>query len=615
VAGTKVVVWYLAANEATDWPKAVMLVQEFDTTIWPKLTGLMGRTPISDVGTGLVVAETDARLDVLLVDMAGSKQASTLPSGLGACKAMPAHIYLSRTLSNQGLIAQAAHEFMHAIQFSINVAAPCLDNYYTTLEATAVWATHHVYPKNDWEHTYAKHYLENTWVSRPYDWRPATGLQGLFVKEENASLFRYGAYVFPLFLETRFGAGVVKSIWDKTTGTTNELFAIESAIVAAGSSFHKEWPKFIAANWNRDTIKTYFNADAMVVNVDLNGDETLTMAAGGTRSLTHPVTLEHASAAYYRVVFGDSASRSIAIVNGLSFKAESVDLTGWGNNLAFTGLNALQRQGASLQVFVKVNGAWLNAPTNLTNVPWFTVCRDDPAGKIDEMIFMYGNSEIGPSAPNYTALEPRAANPGVLATNIGCRDWTGSLSMSKPLPGGTETLKISNITLKNALPTAAPSPGDGPADYPFAAGEQIAPGFGWIYSISSGSAAWTYNALANGCTDTGSKTFAIGGPNPVIMNSGFTPPGTANHGMTLPGFLVNAVLTVPLAYDWRCVASDGKVTTGTDVVGTGLDVHVVLNDANVRIAPATGLSVGGTEAQSGEAPDATGSWSLQGATN
>lgn len=269
-----------------------------------------------------------------------------------------------------------------------------------------------------------------------------------------------------------------------------------------------------------------------------------------------------------------------------------------------------------MQVFVKVNGAWKSGPTNLTHVPWFTVCRDDPAGRIEEMIFMYANAEISPDAPNYEALEPKVKAPGLLATNIGCRDWTGSLSMSTPLPGGAETLAITGITLKNVLPTAAPAPGDGPAAYPFAPGEQIAPGFGWVYAITAGSAKWNYNSSDNGCTRSGSKTFDIGGPNPVITNSGYTPPGAVDHGLILPGFLVNAIPTVmALSHDWRCVASDGTVTTGTDVVGTGLDVHVVPDDAAVRIAPGTGLSVGGTGAQSGGAPDATGSWSLQGAVN
>lgn len=603
VAGTNVVVWYLAANETTDLPKAAMLVQEFDTTIWPKLTGLMGRTPLSDAGTGLP-GETDARLDVLLVDLPGTKEAETVTSTIIGCKAVPAHIYLSRALPNRGLIAQAAHEFMHAIQFSINVRASCLENYYTTLEATAVWATNYVYPLNDWEHTYAKYYLTGNNVSNSYDYRPA-----------KQSPFRYGAYVFPLFLETRFGPSIVKGIWDQTTTFNDELFAIEGAIVAAGSSFSEEWPKFVVANWNRDTITTYAKADTLFEKADLNGDAPFTLPAGGTGSLTHALSLEHASAAYYRVAFGDSVSRSVAIVNGLSFSADSVDMSGFGNNLAFTGLDALSRRGASMQVFVKVNGAWQSEPADMVNAPWHMFCRDDPAGKVEEIIFMYANAEISPTAPNYT-LTPRRRGPGLLATNIGCRDWTGDLSMSRPLPGGSETLVISGIVLKNVMPTAAPSPGAGPPAYPLAAGSQTGPGFGWVYAITSGSATWTYNDNSDGCTRTGSDTFAIAGPNPGITNSGYTPPGAANHGIAIPMFLGNALPAVAnLAYDWRCVGPGGAVTTGTNVVGTNLDVGVSVDDPSVRISTSTGLSVSGTGAQSRAFPDATGSWSLQGATN
>ncbi|MDH5540442.1 MAG: hypothetical protein OEY03_13660 [Rhizobacter sp.] len=57
------------------------------------------------------------------------------------------------------------------------------------------------------------------------------------------------------------------------------------------------------------------------------------------------------------------------------------------------------------------------------------------------------------------------------------------------------------------------------------------------------------------------------------------------------------------------------MTTGTDIVGTTLDVHAVIDDPNLRISASTGLSVSGTGSQSGDAPDATGTWSLQGQTN
>lgn len=604
VEGTKVVVWYLEANEAADRPKAVLLAGEYDNKIWPELTGTMGRTPPSDVGTGLLQAETDGRLDVILVDMPANKEGSTFPSGY-ACKAVSTHIYLNRNLSNQGLVAQAAHEFMHSIQWSIDVVAPCLEAYYTTQEATAVWATHRVYPTNNWEQKYAKHYLKGGWVSEPYDHRPARD-----------SLFRYGAYVLPLFLQTRFGDSIVKAIWDKTTQYSQELFAIDSALGAAGSSLEQEWPKFIAANWNQETIRTYRDADPPLLDhVDLNGDDTLTMDSSGTVYLGHDLELKHAAAAYFRVVFGDSAARSITIVNGLRFRADAQNQTGFGDNLVLTGLDTLDRRGASLQVFLKINGTWQSGPSNLTNVPWLSICRDDPAGKIDEMIFMYGNSEFLTGAPNYQQLVPRTKNPGVLATSVGCRDWTGSLTMTAPLSHGTEKLTINGIKLTNALPTAAPPPGPGPAAYPLAAGQDVSPGFGWVYRIADGSATWTYSDDGDGCTRQGRQTFDIKGPNPIITTSGFVPPASAlSRAIVIPGFLNNVLQSVAnLSYDWRCVDSDGTVTTGNQVTGTRLDIAVAPNDPAVRITPG-GLMVGGTGAQAGD-ESSSGNWLLQAATN
>ena len=82
---------------------------------------------------------------------------------------------------------------------------------------------------------------------------------------------------------------------------------------------------------------------------------------------------------------------------------------------------------------------------------------------------MYGNGEISDGQPNYTVLTPVSQQPGLVATDIGCRDWTGSLNMTRPLmsmaplqTAGSETLSISNITLENVMASAAPTPGGDP---------------------------------------------------------------------------------------------------------------------------------------------------------
>lgn len=600
--GLHVAVWYETANESVDMASAQILLQELETKIWPSLTTLMGRTPVSDLGSGLITSETDGRLDVMLVDMPGNSQGRTSPSA-SKCKATPTHIYLSRTLPIRGLLAQAAHEFMHAIQYSYD-SKSCVNDYYTTLEATAVWATNYVYPKNNWEHTYANSYLKGSYVGVAYDDRTAP------------PLFRYGAYVLPLFLQTRFDALIVKDIWDQTLVYSQELYAINGALVGRGSTFEKEWPKFVASNWNRDTLDTYVKFDSLTVAADMEADTVFAVPAGGGGTEQQAAALPHASSAYYRVKINDPATRSLTFVNGWSFMADAQDLSGgFGPTLTYTGLGLLERQGASMQIFLKINGVWQSAPHNLKNVPWFTACRDDPAGKIEEIVFMYANAEISPSAPNYTELTSRGAlNPGLFATNIGCRNWTGSLSLTRPLEGGQETIAISNIVMKNEMATAVPAPGGEPASYPIPVGETISPGYGYVYSIVSGNAAWNYSNYTgdaiNHCTDTGSKSFSIANPMPTHTFSHWTPPGGAARGAFLTGFVgMNALF---LSYDWRCVNS-GTVSTGSDITNGSNDITTSIDDAAVRFS-ANGLSISGTGVQTGD-PDVTGTWSLQGATN
>lgn len=611
VQGTHVVVWYEAANEAGDKPNAEMLVHEFDTLIWPKLTGTMGREPLSDVGTG-IVSETDPRLDVVLVDLPGGAEGKTVTLGMG-CKSRPSIVYLKRDLATSGLKAQAAHEFMHVLQYTVPVAAGCANDYKTTIEATAAWASHHAYPDIKWEKTYAKAYLWDNWVNQSYDQPPA----------DNA-LFRYGAYVLPLFLETRFGAGIVKSIWDKTTERTNELSAIDGALVDAGSSFAKEWPKFIAANWNRETIRTYRDV-GLSERADPNEETTFMLGGSGSKSLFHEVTLAHAASAYYRVVLNDSAARSLVLINGWTFEASVKDLGGLGNALFYKGMGTLARQGLSLQVFLKVGGSWQSEPVDLSKSPWVHVCRDNPAGKIDEMIFMYGNAEISPSAPNYGEHRSTGAlDPGLLVTNIGCRDWTGSMDLTRTLSGGnggTEHMRITGIRLKpaDAYPGAAPVPGSGPAEYALdPAANAASPGFGWVYKIAAGTANWTYDYATSDCTHHGSSSFGIAGDTPMITSTAWTPPGAAERGWIIPGLLNNpSVLqtAIALKYNYHCVHSDGSVDDGTTQVGTGLQITVLPNDSAVRV-DTSGLAVRGTGAQSANQPaSTTGTWSLQGATN
>lgn len=41
----------------------------------------------------------------------------------------------------------------------------------------------------------------------------------------------------------------------------------------------------------------------------------------------------------------------------------------------------------------------------MTNVPWIAICRDNPAGRVEEVVFMYGNGEVDRGDPNYAGLQ------------------------------------------------------------------------------------------------------------------------------------------------------------------------------------------------------------------
>ena len=625
VAGTHVVVWYETARADTDFPKAAALAAEFDNTIWPKLTGLMGRVPKSDLGSTLF-NETDGRLDVILEELDKGIEGTTIPV-TWAYEDTAVKISLSRDLSLQGLKAQGAHEFMHAIQFSIDVQAFSLSSYATIKEATASWASHYVYPGNGWETKYAQYYLKGTQNGYSYD---APGNDN--GKANDA--FRYGAYVLPLFLETQFGPGIVKDIWNRTVSESFEMDAISKAIVARGSTFEDQWRKFIAFCWNQNTIndatRLYQASGVMTFTTapdnpaqDIEEDLSLSLA-NGYAAANHDVNLPHASMAFYRVKFAGSDSRSVTFVNGLNYGLDTFDDGGVGRALRFTGLQPNQREGVSMQLYLKVNGVWQSAPVDVTNVPWIAICRDNPAGKVDEVVFMYGNGEIDRGDANYEALRvPGTMGPGLIATDIGCRDWTARLDMKRPVDVGTglETFTLKNVTLTNALSTAAPQPGGPKPPYGLAPGEQVQPGFGFIYKVTGGTAEWTYNQHIGGsttCDYAGGKTYPVSGGSPVgaipvLTLSNYTPPGNASRSLITVGLAINALADfVSLSADWRCVDGDGKVTTGTATsIATPMDL--LIHELSPARVSAGGLLITGTGAQThaGESdPKVTGTWTL-----
>jgi hypothetical protein len=609
VVGTKVAVWYLAAYEATDQPKAVVLLNEFERSsgIWDRLTALMGRTPIADTGSFGLMSKTDGILDVVLVDTMGPKgEGTTYTSSMTVCRAQPAYIYLNRNLAIDGLFANAAHEFMHAIQFSYN-SIGCPTDYYTIKEATAVWATHYMYPQGifgtRWETRYAPNYLGQP--NKAFDQNPGD------------DLFRYGAYLFPLYLENRFGAAVVKEIWDKTTSSASELRAINSALVDNHSKTLDEvWPQFAAANYSQNDPANYALTLQALKTSDLTKlaeDYTDASNFTGTAWVPFSVNLPHTSASYHRMTFSRLDTRNLMIVNGISYKATAESYPGYNGSVVYGSfLTDDERRGASVQLLYKINGNWLSGTVNLTNVQLpMLVCRDDPATLVDEIVFIYSNGEFDPAKPNYSTLAPRGISPGMHITNIGCRAWTGTFNLVNNVgPGSVQETLTGTITAKPVqfAPSITPAPDPGPYDKSV---DHISMSGGTYIYAESGAFHWsrsgTYFSSSKTCIQSGTLDYGPIAMHPVGGFGDMVLSGASDHvaHILTPGDTCSSPVGCwAAAFDDSC--SLYNPTTSTDFTSM---MVMTLPNGSTHLS-ADGLSVTGTGAETLNPPKVTGTWSF-----
>jgi hypothetical protein len=237
-AGGKVRIWWRNGvdTSARAGQVASLLVTEIDTNIWPKLTGLMGREPLSDQGVGCFNGE-DGALDIYITDrtLPGYAHALTLAYP-GACTGTPAFIIFDQpraghdygTMDPAKLQAwQYAHEIFHAIQFAYSYGGPC-SAFQEMDEATAMWAAEHVYPTEQFE-----------W-DRYGEWFRSNG-QGLYPQAG------YGAW--PLFssITKRHGNERIRLLYEAAQSVSGSYDAIE-VIVPGGIDGY--WPQFVRDLWD-----------------------------------------------------------------------------------------------------------------------------------------------------------------------------------------------------------------------------------------------------------------------------------------------------------------------------------------------------------------------------
>lgn len=123
-----------------------------------------------------------------------------------------------------------AHELYHAVQFAYDVSEA---SYF--MEMSSTWMEEEAYPQVNDNYNYLPYFFTST----------QTGLQA-------GDIHRYASFIWPKFLEERFGRQIMRDMWAKCQ-SVGAAAAWPIVIDSAGSTIESEFTRFVL--WN------YFTGD------------------------------------------------------------------------------------------------------------------------------------------------------------------------------------------------------------------------------------------------------------------------------------------------------------------------------------------------------------------
>src|SRR5579884_9832 len=431
--------WYDARSAAGNQRStAIKLVKELDSTIWHKLTTLMGVVPVSDP------------LNICLVP--------SLPGGaLGdthaksGCDKTAAYIDMLGSLSEKTGRDVLAHEFMHVLQFALNVS--CGDQWWR--ESTGEWAENFVYPTDNREHTFSSAYMTTT--EDPLD------------KTEPTFNRYYGEYLFALLIQHLDGPKVIGTIWRREEKQPL-LKAIDDSVSGGLNSL---WPQFALDNWNHAPADVYEKWDGGKPNLDAVYNHvavTPLTDGGGEQDCCQWDGIKHLSALYQSFTF-DKTVRTVTVSAGFTL-AYNPDF----HMSAIVGIN--NNKPSLVDLTVPGNPGKAGA----------AFCLDRPDEHITSLVLVMSNSSATKNiAPD--TQDGGINSPVVAATGAGCRSWSGDLR-SRIKGNGTLVDKVHlHFAAQPTFPTD------------FQRGTNFA---GADYVATSGRLTWKESGKYGGCTYGGS---------------------------------------------------------------------------------------------------------------
>ncbi len=394
---SKVDVWYEFAIPG-EKAKAEIVSKAIENDIWPKLidTGLKLQAPIGDSGT---CSGRTTKLDVYIVRNMGAR-GLTVPEGLNNQQA-PTYILLSSGLSAADLPGAAAHELLHAIQWSYKTATKQVA-YGWLRDATANWAIDYVYgTTQQLEQQYADCFTNLP--ALPLEDRRTGGC----TKPGAAGAARdYGAYLFFQYLAKSGTPETVKKIIEATTTYSTSVEAVDGTI---SGGFKKHWPLFAKAMWNKPPIDTKpdsFKAwDGLTDGAKSND---LVADLGGQAEATDMLNPEQSNLSnrYYHFTFTDPATRSLLFYNG--FLPD-------------------KKAGKAIKVLALWNddaGTWQDE--DWSDYEYVGLCRDMKNQRAKDLVIIISNGEFTPSGGGKLTA---AKAPYLKRSNMGCFKYEGTVNL------------------------------------------------------------------------------------------------------------------------------------------------------------------------------------------
>jgi hypothetical protein len=430
-------IWYPKDAAKAEEAKVKYLKSQMDNKIWPMLTGLMHTTPHSKP------------LDICLVRRIGDGALGNT-QGKGGCDGVPAHIEMLSSLGDVDSRDVLAHEFMHSLQYSLNVRC---EGTWWWRESTGEWAEDYVYPEDNREHGFAHNYFSD--MDRP--------LPDACDCNKNRE---YGSYVFPFFIARSLRPSLISAIWHKAEN--EPLLSAFDTDLPGG--WQKQWPRFVLDSWNAKPVDYFKQWDGLKDGVAAQTENDVTTLKPGQVGDLDVSSLPHLSARYFSYKLAPT-TRTVTFVNATAYAD--------GSN-----------PDTHVDAILEINGE--KKVENWTGKDGMAFCLDHADEHLESLTLIFSNA----SPSSDMTADPNARHPSaeIAATDAGCTSWRGTIKAT----WGTDV--VNHVTVNVTMLPTFPSNFDNGFNF-----------VGASYVTTGGSLSWSESGTDpdTGCSYSGSDSFAV----------------------------------------------------------------------------------------------------------